>query len=504
MSESDGLLTDLLIGPCTATGGYLGFYEIQEILKQGAKPVHDTEAAVNYLVFDNDQWISFDDKVTFKQKSDWANTMGIGGSLIWASDLDDDKYSAHAALLGRTINPTSSLQDIDDLKQQAQHLSLTASVKGQTGEQCFKHKGKCVNLDDDQAMSDACGAGFTVVGWADEGCGKKNHHYGKPICCPSAGAPTSCQWRGDDTGGTKGDCSGECYEGEINVAGISSSWEGGFTNDGNTNKCRRGYKSFCCVAPDLAAIDKKCTMTECGKGCSSGYKAMFKYYSDCWLGRYKTYCCPDPSPVSQCHWVGDGGDCANVHCPKDEIELARDPYGDPDTDSWACSWGRNKAACCKIDRIEIQPATCSSNICEVIEGYCDSGDADGDDNDDDDDDDNDADDNDDEDDGLAKRDDWDDSLNPLILDKRGARESYKPPSDGPKIVVRALGYPGPSKLYTGRLGFQAIPVAFRLASQYCTGDAFQVTKFTLPPPSSIVTYSKPWEFQTEHVLDVSR
>ncbi|KAG9527076.1 hypothetical protein KCV07_g513, partial [Aureobasidium melanogenum] len=220
-----------LVSPCTATGGYLGFYEIQEILKQGAKPVHDTEAAVNYLVFDNDQWISFDDKVTFKQKSDWANTMGIGGSLIWASDLDNDKYSAHAALLGRTINPTSSLQDIDDLKQQAQHLSLTASIKGQTGEQCYKHTGRCMNLNDEQAMSDACGAGFTVVGWADEGCGKKNHYYGKPICCPSTGAPTSCQWRGGDTDGTKGDCSGECYKGEINVAGISSSWGGGFTND---------------------------------------------------------------------------------------------------------------------------------------------------------------------------------------------------------------------------------------------------------------------------------
>lgn len=303
MSKSDGLLTDLLIGPCTATGGYLGFYEIQEILKQGAKPVHDTEAAVNYLVFDNDQWISYDDKVTFKQKSDWANTMGIGGSLIWASDLDDDKYSAHAALLGRTINPTSSLQDIDDLKQQAQHLSLTASIKGQTGEQCYKHTGRCMNLNDEQAMSDACGAGFTVVGWADEGCGKKNHYYGKPICCPSTGAPTNCQWRGGDTDGTKGGCSGECYKGEINVAGISSSWGGGFTNDGNTNKCRRGHKSFCCVAPDVAAINKKCSLTECGKSCSYGNKAVFKFHSDCPFERYKTYCCPDPSPVSQCHWL---------------------------------------------------------------------------------------------------------------------------------------------------------------------------------------------------------
>ena len=102
-------------GPCTATGGYLGFYEIQEVLKSGAKPVHDEKAAVNYLVFDNDQRISYDDKVTFKQKVDWANKVGLGGSLIWASDLDDDKYSAHAALLGREVESTSSLVDVPEL-----------------------------------------------------------------------------------------------------------------------------------------------------------------------------------------------------------------------------------------------------------------------------------------------------------------------------------------------------------------------------------------------------
>jgi len=82
-------------GPCTKTGGILGYYEIQQILNGGSgtkkratvTPVHDTAAAVNYLVFDKDQWVSYDDKVTFKQKVDWANSVGIGGSLIWASDL---------------------------------------------------------------------------------------------------------------------------------------------------------------------------------------------------------------------------------------------------------------------------------------------------------------------------------------------------------------------------------------------------------------------------------
>jgi hypothetical protein len=81
-------------GPCTDTGGILGYYEIQNIINgAGSKkraapvPIHDEASAVNYLVFDDDQWISYDDAASFKQKTEWANSIGLGGSLIWASDL---------------------------------------------------------------------------------------------------------------------------------------------------------------------------------------------------------------------------------------------------------------------------------------------------------------------------------------------------------------------------------------------------------------------------------
>jgi chitinase len=50
-------------------------------------PVWDHGAAVKYLIYgDGRQWISYDDKDTFKQKVDFANEVGLGGSLIWASD----------------------------------------------------------------------------------------------------------------------------------------------------------------------------------------------------------------------------------------------------------------------------------------------------------------------------------------------------------------------------------------------------------------------------------
>lgn len=47
---------------------------------------HDEEAAVKYIAWDTDQWISYDDADTFKQKKEWADDVVFSGSLIWASD----------------------------------------------------------------------------------------------------------------------------------------------------------------------------------------------------------------------------------------------------------------------------------------------------------------------------------------------------------------------------------------------------------------------------------
>ena len=81
-------------GPCSATEGILSYYEIKNILngastkkRDAITPTHDEKSAVNYFTFDNDQWVSYDDDRTFKQKVDWANGVGMGGGLIWASDL---------------------------------------------------------------------------------------------------------------------------------------------------------------------------------------------------------------------------------------------------------------------------------------------------------------------------------------------------------------------------------------------------------------------------------
>lgn len=65
--------------------------------------IHDKEAAVNYFTFDKDQWVSYDDATTFEQKVKWADSIGLGGLMIWAVDLDDDKFSALSGLIGKDV-----------------------------------------------------------------------------------------------------------------------------------------------------------------------------------------------------------------------------------------------------------------------------------------------------------------------------------------------------------------------------------------------------------------
>ncbi|KAK3168950.1 hypothetical protein OEA41_005398 [Lepraria neglecta] len=116
-------------GPCTDSAGTLAYFEIQDII-QSEKPtiIHDKEAAVNYFAFKDDQWVSYDDKVTMKQKVDWANSLGLGGSMIWSVDQDDKDFTALEGLLGHELGSVE-----DELKRsQVTDTSYWASLNGNT------------------------------------------------------------------------------------------------------------------------------------------------------------------------------------------------------------------------------------------------------------------------------------------------------------------------------------------------------------------------------------
>jgi GH18 family chitinase len=79
--------------------------EIQDILKKSdsIEKIHDEEAAVKYFKFDTDQWVSYDDADTFDQKVEWANSVGLGGLMSWAIDLDDEHFTALSGLVGKNV-----------------------------------------------------------------------------------------------------------------------------------------------------------------------------------------------------------------------------------------------------------------------------------------------------------------------------------------------------------------------------------------------------------------
>ncbi|KAK2746818.1 hypothetical protein FQN57_002860 [Myotisia sp. PD_48] len=76
-------------GQCTGTPGVLSAHEIVEIIANGGTVRTDQTAAVNIVTWDTDQWVSWDNADTLKTKLDYANLRCLGGTMVWAIDLDD-------------------------------------------------------------------------------------------------------------------------------------------------------------------------------------------------------------------------------------------------------------------------------------------------------------------------------------------------------------------------------------------------------------------------------
>ncbi len=63
----------------TGTAGILEYREIMDVMKDNQfTSVLDSKAGVNYFAYDENQWVSFDDVRTLKQKVDFANKNGKG------------------------------------------------------------------------------------------------------------------------------------------------------------------------------------------------------------------------------------------------------------------------------------------------------------------------------------------------------------------------------------------------------------------------------------------
>ncbi|KAJ5254853.1 hypothetical protein N7505_010004 [Penicillium chrysogenum] len=83
-------------GKCTETTGILTDYEINRVIKEhNPDVVYNEEAAVNWMTWDTNQWVSFDNSKTLKQKADFANSKCLGGLFAWTIDEGGPGSSAN-------------------------------------------------------------------------------------------------------------------------------------------------------------------------------------------------------------------------------------------------------------------------------------------------------------------------------------------------------------------------------------------------------------------------
>lgn len=154
-------------GACTASAGTLGYFEIMDIINDQKPTIkHDEDAAVNYFQYGSakDQWVSYDDSKTFKQKVDWANDIGLGGLMIWAVDLDDNDFSALTGLVGKSL---PSFKD-----------QLKKTLVTDAGKWASQNGQKCIMTD---CLLDADGPlGYAMAPGGDyfkDTCGRDKNRY---------------------------------------------------------------------------------------------------------------------------------------------------------------------------------------------------------------------------------------------------------------------------------------------------------------------------------------
>ena len=77
-------------GEFTRAPGFLAYYEIcQRINADQWSVVRDQEGRMGPYAYKDKQWVGFDDVDTIRMKSEYIRSMGLGGGMVWALDLDD-------------------------------------------------------------------------------------------------------------------------------------------------------------------------------------------------------------------------------------------------------------------------------------------------------------------------------------------------------------------------------------------------------------------------------
>lgn len=216
-------------GPCSKASGILDYQEIANIIVSNSlTPVWDKTAGVKWITWDKNQWVSYDDGDTFKQKVDFANSRCLGGMMVWAMDQVDQTqnngFSGSAAISGIAV---SESQKADASQATANQVGSVTCYTAECGQSCKAGTFQVTQFNGQPGS----------LSTSDK-CPSKTY---RSTCCDSKTQVGVCQWRGYRGAGLS--CIGGCAEGETELTKNTNSHD---TKKGDKN-CHGGTQSYCCA-----------------------------------------------------------------------------------------------------------------------------------------------------------------------------------------------------------------------------------------------------------------
>ncbi|KAK3325107.1 glycoside hydrolase superfamily [Apodospora peruviana] len=241
-------------GACSGEAGILSNAEVFRTVQQrGLTPVIDENAAVAYVSWD-DQWVSYDTAKTMAIKMTYADAHCLGGSMVWAVDLDDERGTSlgnadpnYRIMLSCMFSPCNS----NPFGRAPDTKSIFRRSTG--GDACYTSfcGAGCEPASFPTGSSVIRYLGYAEVFQMSGHVGQLPMHSECPagswqsLCCATGTQYGTCQWRG--YGGFLMTCRGGCEPGETEVAQNTNHIEfNPIHRSQTTYSCFGGSQSYCC------------------------------------------------------------------------------------------------------------------------------------------------------------------------------------------------------------------------------------------------------------------
>ncbi|KAJ5424840.1 glycoside hydrolase [Penicillium cf. griseofulvum] len=225
-------------GECTKSAGTLSNSEIDRIISSnGLTPVMDKEAAVKWVTWDSDQWVSYDDGETMQMKLSFASKLCIGGTMIWSLDQDSSDGTSSNDLLGIGTANGVSAAVATTLREQKDSAEKSATLQSSCywtfcGDECTTGY-----ISETSAKGQVAGIQLDTTCDGDEV---------QMLCCAPGTNTGTCSWNG--WRGVGFPCStNSCPNGTDLIARNTNSYQEMAGMSGTYDlTCNGGSQSYCC------------------------------------------------------------------------------------------------------------------------------------------------------------------------------------------------------------------------------------------------------------------